>query len=160
MASAAPEPSGIKILASNRKAHHDYHILDKIEAGIELRGAEVKSIRAGHVSLQEGYANVEYGQVVLYGVRVQPYSHSREDQQEPDRPKRLLLHKAQINHLLGQTAIKGNSLIPLKLYLRKGRVKLELGLGRGKHFEDKRETLKRRTADREAQREIASRRKR
>ena len=157
MSNPAPDTSGIKILASNRKAHHDYHILDKIEAGIELRGAEVKSIRAGQVSLQEGYADVENGQVFVYGVRVQPYSHSRQDQQEPDRPKRLLLHKAEIGRLVGQTALKGHTLVPLKLYLRHGLVKLELGLGRGKQFEDKRETLKQRAADRDAQRAIAGR---
>lgn len=157
MSNPASDTSGIKILASNRKAHHDYHILDKIEAGIELRGAEVKSIRAGQVSLQEGYADVENGQVFVYGVRVQPYSHSRQDQQEPDRPKRLLLHKAEISRLVGQTALKGHTLVPLKLYLRHGLVKLELGLGRGKQFEDKRETLKRRAADRDAQRAIAGR---
>jgi len=109
------------------------------------------------VSLQEGYADVENGQVFAYGVRVQPYSHSRQDQQDPDRPKRLLLHKPEIERLVGQTAIKGHTLIPLKLYLKHGLVKLELGLGRGKQFEDKRETLKQRTADREAQRAIASR---
>jgi SsrA-binding protein len=159
MSNAAPESSGIKILASNRKAFHDYHILEKFEAGVELRGAEVKSIRAGLVSLQEGYADVENGQVFIHGMRIQPYSHSRQDQQEPDRPKRLLLHRSEIHQLVGKTAIKGHTLIPLKLYLRRGRVKLELGLGRGKLFDDKRETLKRRTAEREAQRAIASRRR-
>lgn len=157
--SAAPpeEGSGIKILASNRKAFHDYHILEKIEAGLELRGAEVKSIRGGLVSLQEGYADIEGGQVYVHGMRVQPYPHCRGDQQDPDRPKRLLLHKAEIHRMVGQTAVKGHTLIPLKLYLKNGRVKLELGLGRGRQFDDKRETLKRKTADREAQRAIASR---
>lgn len=159
MSNAAPESSGIKTLASNRKASHDYHILEKFEAGVELRGAEVKSIRAGLVSLQEGYADVENGQVFIHGMRIQPYSHSRQDQQEPDRPKRLLLHRSEIHQLVGKTAIKGHTLIPLKLYLRRGLVKLELGLGRGKLFDDKRETLKRRTAEREAQRAIASRRR-
>lgn len=157
MKAASTEPAGIKVLASNRKAFHDYHILEKVEAGIELRGAEVKSIRDGLVSLQEGYADVEHGQVFVHGMRVQPYPHCRGDQQDPDRPKRLLLHKAEIHRLLGQTAVKGHTLVPLKLYLKHGLVKIEIGLGRGKQFDDKRETLKRKTADREAQRAIASR---
>lgn len=157
MNAPANETSGIKILASNRKAFHDYVIIEKIEAGIELRGAEVKSIRAGEVSLQEGYAAVENGQVFLYGVRVQPYSHGPAEGQEPDRPKRLLLHRAEIERLIGLTAIKGHTLLPLNLHLRGGRVKVELGLGRGKQFEDKRETLKKREADREARRAMARR---
>ncbi|MCZ7591588.1 MAG: SsrA-binding protein SmpB [Kiritimatiellae bacterium] len=157
MSDAAKEPSGAKIIASNRKAFHDYHILEKLEAGIELRGTEVKSIRAGEVSLQEGYAAVENGQVLLYGVRVQPYSHGPADKQEPDRPKRLLLHRKEIERLVGLTAIKGHTLLPLNLHLRNGRVKVELGLGRGKQFEDKRETIKKRDADREARRAMRRR---
>lgn len=155
MNAAAKEPSGTKILATNRKAYHNYHILEKLEAGIELRGNEVKSIRAGEVSLQEGYAAVENGQVFLYGVRVQPYAHGRAEAQDPDRPKRLLLHRSEINRLIGLTAIKGHTLLPLDLHLRNGRIKVELGLARGKHLADKRETLKRREADREARRAIA-----
>lgn len=158
MNAAAKEPSGVKVIASNRKAFHDYHILEKIEAGIELRGTEVKSIRAGEVSLQEGYAAVEGGQVLLYGMRVQPYSHGPADRQEPDRPKRLLLHRTEIERLIGQTAIKGHTLLPLDLHLRNGRVKVELGLGRGKQVVDKRETLKKRDADREARRAMGRRR--
>lgn len=158
MTSASKESTGIKILASNRKAFHDYHIVEKIEAGLELRGTEVKSIRAGEVSLQEGYADIEGGQAFLHGVRVQPYSHGPADLQEPDRPKRLLLHRGEIERLVGQTAIKGQTLIPLNLHLRNGRVKVELGLARGKQFEDKRETIKKRDADREARRAMARRR--
>lgn len=157
MNAAAKESSGAKVIASNRKAFHDYHILEKLEAGIELRGTEVKSIRAGEVSLQEGYASVENGQVFLYGVRVQPYSHGPADKQEPDRPKRLLLHRTEIERLVGLTAIKGHTLLPLNLHLRNGRVKVELGLGRGKQFEDKRETIKKRDADREARRAMRRR---
>jgi SsrA-binding protein len=156
MNAAARETSGVKILASNRKAFHDFIILDKIEAGIELRGAEVKSIRAGEVSLQEGYAAVENGQVFLHSVRVQPYKNGPPGQ-DPDRPKRLLLHRAEIERLVGLTAIKGHTLIPLNLHLRGGRIKVELGLARGKQYADKRETLKRREADREARRAMARR---
>src|SRR5690606_36914047 len=114
-------------------------------------------IRAGEVSLQEGYAMVEGGQVVLYGMRVQPYSHGPADLQEPDRPKRLLLHRTEIERLIGQTAIKGHTLLPLDLHLRNGRVKIQLGLGRGKQAVDKRETMKKRDADREARRALGRR---
>lgn len=149
--------SGIKVLASNRKASHDYFILEKLEAGIELRGAEVKSIRAGNFSLNEGYALVEGGQVMLYGLHVQPYSHSRLVDQDPDRPKRLLLHKNQITRLIGQVAIKGQTLLPLKVYLAHGLVKVELGLGKGKQGADKRDSLRKKDADREARRALAGR---
>ncbi|MCS6771685.1 MAG: SsrA-binding protein SmpB [Kiritimatiellae bacterium] len=159
MSSAPNSSSGVKILATNRKARHHYHILENIEAGIELRGSEVKSIRAGEVSLQEGYATVENGEVYLHGVRIQPYSHARAADQDPDRPRRLLLHRSQINRLLGLTAIKGHTLLPLDLHLRNGRIKVELGLARGKQLVDKRETLKRREADREARRAMARARK-
>lgn len=149
--------SGFKTLASNRKASHDYFILEKVEAGIELRGAEVKSVRAGHFSINEGYALIENGQVVLHGFHVQPYSHGRLVEQDPDRPKRLLLHKNEINRLIGQTAIKGHTVLLLKVYLTHGLVKVELGLGRGKQVLDKRETLKKKTADREARRALSGR---
>lgn len=158
MNASAKDSSGVKVLASNRKAFHDYHIVEKLEAGIELRGTEVKSIRTGEVSLQEGYAIVEAGQVFLYGVRVQPYSHGRLEEQDPDRPKRLLLNRAEIERLIGQTAIKGFTLLPLDLHLRNGRVKVALGLGRGKLVEDKRDSIKKRDAERDARRAIGRRR--
>jgi SsrA-binding protein len=160
MAKSRTEPdggSGFKVLASNRKASHDYYILEKLEAGIELRGAEVKSIRAGHLSLNEGYALVENGQLMLYGLHVQPYSHGRLAEQDPDRPKRLLVHKAEVARLVGQTAVKGHTLLPLKVYLTHGLVKVELGLGKGKLTVDKRETLREKTADREARRAMSGR---
>lgn len=146
-----------KQLATNRKALRDYIILDKIEAGIELLGAEVKSIREGRVSLNEAFADIEKGQVYLRDLNVLAYAHSRVDDHDPVRPKRLLLHKAEIHRLVGQVAIKGHTIIPLRLYLKHGRVKVELALAKGKHFEDKRETIKRKTADRETAREIAHR---
>ncbi len=152
----AADSDGRKILATNRKAQHDYFILESFEAGIELRGAEVKSIRAGNFSLQEGYAILDGHQVFLHGMRVQPYDKSRLAEQVPDRPKRLLLHRAQIQRLIGQTAQQGHSLLPLKVYLAHGLVKVEVGLGRGKQLFDKRETLKRKTADREARRAMTS----
>lgn len=154
MSAGAPSPP-VKVFATNRRALHDYHILERFEAGIVLTGDEVKSIRAGEVSLQEGYAAVENGEVFLHGVRIQPYKHGRVDAQDPDRPKKLLLHRAQIRRLIGLTQQRGHTLLPLDLHLRNGRIKVELGLGRGKRLLDKREELKRREADREARRALS-----
>jgi SsrA-binding protein len=160
MSGASDKPSsGVKLIASNRRAHHEYHILEKLEAGIELRGAEVKSIRAGHASLGEAFAKVESGEVYLHSLHVLPYEHSRADQHDPVRPKRLLLHRAQIERLVGQLVSGGRTLVPLRLYIRRGFVRVELALAEGKHLGDKRETLRRRTAEREAAREIAARRR-
>lgn len=150
---------GRSVLATHRKAQRDYFILERIEAGIELRGMEVKSIRNGRVSLDEAYAEIQNGQAYLYAMHVQPYAHARNDTYDPVRPRRLLLHRAEIDKLQGQVQQKGHTLIPLKLYLGHGRVKVELALGKGKHAEDKRETIKRKTADREAQRAMATRRR-
>lgn len=152
--------AGRKMLASNRKARRDYHILDTFEAGIALQGTEVKSIRSGHISLDEGFARVEGGEVFLEGVNVRPYDHGNIHNHDPVRPRRLLLHKREINRLAGQTAEKGLTLVPLKAYLKRGRIKIEIGLAKGKDFGDKRETLKRKTADREAARTIAEHRRR
>ena len=152
-----PDDSGFKNLANNRKAFHDYHILEKIEAGIELRGSEVKSMRDGRFSINEAYADLENGQLYLHSLHVLPYSHSRLADQDPDRVKRLLLHKNEIHRLAGQVSIKGHTLIPLRIYLKHGLIKVEVGLAKGKLAEDKRETLKRRTADREIRRAIAGR---
>lgn len=160
---AAPQkdaPAGVKQIATNRKARRDFHVLEKMEAGIELRGTEVKSIRLGKVSLDEAYARVEEGQTLLYGMHVQPYEFGNVHNHDPVRPRRLLLHRREIHRLFGQTAVKGQTLVPLRLYLKRGRVKMELGLCRGKQRTDKREDIKRRTAQREAERAIASRRRR
>lgn len=153
-ASAARGP-----LATNRKAQRDFFILERLEAGIELRGMEVKSIRNSRVSLDEAYADIARGQIFLHAMNVQPYEHARTDGYDPVRPRRLLLHRAEIDKLQGQIQVKGHTLIPLKLYLHHGRVKVELGLGKGKLAEDKRETIKRKTADREAARAIAAKRR-
>ena len=147
---------GIKMITTNRKAQRDYHVIEKIEAGIELQGTEVKSIRQGSLTLNEGYARLgKAGDVVLYGVHINPYDHGNIHNHEPVRPRRLLLHRGEIKKLFGLTAIKGNSLIPLRAYFKRGRVKIELGLCKGKQTTDKREDLKRKTADREAQRAMA-----
>lgn len=143
---------GIKVVATNRKVRHEYHVLESIEVGIELRGTEVKALRDGQVSLGESHARVENGEVTLIDLHIPAYRCGNVHNHDPRRPRRLLLHRREIDRLYGQSAIKGHALIPLRLYFKHGRAKIELGLCRGKHFEDKRETLKRRESDREAQR--------
>ena len=156
-----PEQTGketdFKTVASNRKASHDYFLLEKIEAGISLMGCEVKSIRAGLVSLNEAYANVEKNEVWLHSLHIQPYPHSRNETYQPARPRRLLLHREQISRLFGKVTVKGHALIPVRVYLTRGNVKIELALAKGKDVGDKRESLKKKTSDREARRAISSR---
>jgi SsrA-binding protein len=147
-------------LATNRRARHDYHILERFEAGLELHGPEVKSIRARDLSLQESFAKIEHGQVTLYNLHVNPYPYSSSFPEDPRRPRRLLLHRGEIKRLIGHIAQKGRTLIPLRVYLKRGLIKVELALCAGKLGEDKRETLRRQTADREAERAIARARKR
>ena len=143
------------VLASNRKARHDYHIIETIECGLELKGTEVKSIRDSKVSLAQAFADVQANQVFVQGMRIEPYPFGNQFNHDPTRPKRLLLHRREIDQLRGQVATKGYTLIPLKLYLKRGKVKLELALCKGKDVQDKRETLKRRTSELEARKAIA-----
>lgn len=147
-------------VATNRKALRDYFVLERIEVGVVLRGAEVKSIREGRFSLNEAFSRIDDGEAVLCDFHIQPYEHARADGYDPVRPKKLLLHRREIDRLIGETSVKGMALIPLKLYFHRGRVKVELGLCRGKHVGDKRETIRRRTAEREAERAIAARTRR
>ena len=139
----------------NRRARRNYEVMDRFEAGIELFGTEVKAIREGKVSIDEAFAQVQDGQLWVHQMRIEPYSHGNQFNHVPTRLKRLLMHKVEIRRLEMQVATKGNSLIPLKLYLKNGRIKMELGLCRGKNVGDKREDLKRRTSDREAERAMA-----
>ena len=147
-------------LASNRRARREFHILDTIECGVELKGTEVKSIRAGKVSLNESFGSARNREIYLFNLRIEPYSHGNKFNHDPIRPKRLLLHRVEIDRLQAQVNEKGRTLIPLKLYLKGGRVKVALALAKGKDVQDKREAMKRRTADREAQRSIAEHRRR
>lgn len=156
----ADKSAAIKIIATNRKALRDYFVLEHFEAGIELRGPEVKSIRDGRCSIGESYALIDKGEVQLLNFHVQPYEYSRSDTYNPIRPKRLLLHRKEIDKVFGQASVKGQTLVPLKVYLKKGLVKVELALCKGKQAGDKREALRRKTADREAERAMASRTKR
>lgn len=130
------------VIARNRKAFHDYQILETMEAGVALRGTEVKSCRMRAVSLQDAFARVEKGQAVLYQMNISPYSHGNVFNHAPVRPRALLLHKREILRLSLKMKEKGCALIPLKMYLARGRIKMELGLAKGKTFEDKRRTLR------------------
>lgn len=151
-------PSTTGVMASNRKAYRDFHVLDKLEAGIELRGTEVKSIRQGHVRIDEAYVNIEKGQAEVLQMTIQPYDHGNVHNHTPTRARRLLLHKNEIHRLQSKIQEKGLTLIPLKVYLKGGMVKLEVALCKGKDAIDKRETLKKKTADLDARRAIAARR--
>jgi SsrA-binding protein len=145
-------------IAENRKAFHDYHILDTLEAGIVLLGTEVKAIREGRVNLRDSFARVEDGEVFLYNVNISPYSHRGYAEHEPLRRRKLLLHRDEIRKLIGKTVEKGMTLVPLRLYYKDGRVKVAVSLAKGKKDYDKRETIKRREADRETRAAIKSRR--
>lgn len=143
-------------ICNNRKARRDYHISDKYEAGIELRGTEVKSIREGKINISDAFARVERGQVFLYGCDIQPWqTASTWFQHESKRPRRLLLHKKEILKLDQQTSIKGATLPCLRVYWKGRRVKVEIGVGKGKSHSDQRHDLKKRVEMREAQREVA-----
>jgi SsrA-binding protein len=143
-----------KVFARNRKATHEYHVLETFEAGIVLSGPEVKSVRAGKASLAEAYARVDGGEAWLHGMHISPYDPASRWNLDPVRPRKLLLHRKQIRKLIGATQEKGHTLVPLELYLAHGFVKVAIALGRGKKLYDKRETLKRRTAEREVERAV------
>jgi SsrA-binding protein len=145
-------------IAENRKAFHDYHLLESFEAGIVLLGTEVKSIREGRVNLRDSFARVEDGEVYLYNVNISSYSHRGYADHEPLRRRKLLLHRDEIRKLIGKTVEKGMTLVPVRLYYKNGRVKVAVSLAKGKKDYDKRETIKRREADRETRAAIKSRR--
>lgn len=144
----------------NRKALRDYHLLETMEAGIELRGTEVKSIRQGHINLQDAFARIEKGQVWLYQCDILPYDKASHEQHEGRRPRRLLLHKREIQKLYGQVMVKGISLVAIKAYWKNQRVKIQLALAKGKASHDKRDDLRKREAQREIDRELARLRRR
>jgi len=142
-------------IASNRKALHEYHILEKVEAGVELKGTEVKSIREGRINLRDAFARIDGGQCLLYGCDIQPYAQASWEQHDPKRVRRLLLHKKEIMRLYGVCQVKGQALVALRAYWKGPRVKIELGVAKGKVAGDKREDLKKREAKREVEREIS-----
>jgi SsrA-binding protein len=147
-----PADKGARLICQNKKARHDYEILETVEAGMVLVGTEVKSLREGKANLKDSYAKVKKGEVYLYGFHISPYSHASYDNHEPERLRKLLLHRYEIKRLLGKTLERGFSLIPLKVYFKEGKVKVELGLARGKKLYDKRESLKRKEENRELDR--------
>lgn len=146
-----------KIAASNRKARHQFEVLETVQAGIELKGPEVKSIRAGHVSFQDAHARVERGQIWLHSLHVSPYEQANRFNVDPVRPRRLLLNKQEIRRLAAKVEEKGLALVPLDLHFSRGYVKVTLAVARGRKLHDKREALKRREQDREARRAVGAR---
>jgi SsrA-binding protein len=147
-------------IAENRLARHNYHLLEHWEAGIELTGSEVKSLRAGQAQLKDSYGLLREGQLWLLNCHIAPYANAGYAAQSPDRSRRLLLHRAELNRMEGQTREKGLTLIPLRLYWKNGRVKCELALAKGKQLYDKRETERRRTAEAEARQAMKARQRR
>ena len=146
-----------KVIATNRKAYHDYEILETYEAGIVLRGTEVKSLRESQVNFKDCYAAVDNGEAWLIGCYISPYHHGTDANHDPERRRKLLLHKKEIGRLLGKVAERGLTMIPLRLYFKSGRAKCELGLARGKKLHDKRASIREREAKREMAKEARAR---
>jgi len=149
--------AGEKVLVTNRKAFFNYEILDRLEAGISLRGTEVKSIRDGGLNFRDAYVEFRGGELFLVGARIGPYSHGNILNHAEERDRKLLLHKREVLKLGGKVTERGFTIVPLKAYLKKGRVKLEIGLARGKKVHDKRESIKRKDIDRETRQAIRDR---
>jgi SsrA-binding protein len=142
----------MKVVCQNRKAYHDYHIEDTIEAGISLLGTEVKSLREGKANLKDSYVMIKEGQAFLLNCHISPYSHGNRMNQDPVRTRKLLLHRKELNSLAGKATVKGYALIPLKIYFKDSFAKVEIGLAKGKRLFEKRETIKEREARREIER--------
>ena len=153
-----PRDRSERPLADNRKAGHDYHLLEQFEAGVALQGTEVKAIREGRVNLRDSYCRLERGEAYLLGAHIGQYSHGGYASHDPVRPRKLLLHREELNKLLGKTTERGLTIVPLRMYLKNGRVKLVIALAKGKKTYDKRETIRRRDAERETRTAIKMRR--
>jgi SsrA-binding protein len=145
----APESERDRVVATNRRARHEYEILETLEAGLVLRGTEVKSLRDGQVNFKDSYATVRNGEAWLRGCHISPYSHGTDANHEPERDRKLLLHKREITKIAGKSAEKGLTVVPLKIYFKQGRIKIEIGLARGKKLHDKRAALRERETQRE-----------
>ncbi len=150
-------PTGTKLIAENRRARHDYQLLERVEAGIALTGTEVKSLREGHASIQRAFADVRGGEVYLVGAHISEYSQGNLANHDPDRDRKLLLHRGEIASLLGKVQERGLTLIPTRLYFKDGRAKVELALARGKEARDKRRDIAERDAKRQIERALKSR---
>jgi len=153
-----PGEDGRKVVGRNRKARHEYELLDTYEAGMVLKGPEVKSLRAGQLAFRDAFARVEGGEIWLYNLHISPYEEANRANEEPDRVRKLLLHREEIRRLEIKTGEKGLTLIPLEVYFRKGNAKVLLGVGRGRRLYDKREKLKKQTQDMEAKRAMSEHR--
>lgn len=143
-----------KMIANNKKAYHDYFILDNYETGISLAGTEVKSLRMGKCSIKEAFVRIENGEVYIYGMHINPYEKGNIFNKDPLRPRKLLLHRAEINKLLGKTKEKGIAIVPLKVYFKGSLVKVEIGLAKGKKLYDKRQDIAKKDQQREASRDF------
>jgi SsrA-binding protein len=143
-----------KTITVNRKAYHDYHILESLEAGLALKGTEIKSIRNGRVNIRDAYARAEHGELWLFNAHIAGYQSGSHYNHEPNRPRKLLLHRREIDYVAGLSNRKGLTLVPLKLYIKRGIAKLELGVAKGKRQYDKREAIARRETDREIERSL------
>ncbi|MBO5246665.1 MAG: SsrA-binding protein SmpB [Eubacterium sp.] len=150
----ANEASKFRLIANNKKARHDYFLEETFEAGIELHGTEVKSLRQGHCSIKEAFIHIENGQVIIYGMHVSPYEKGNIFNKDPMRPKRLLMHKKEIMRLLGKIKEKGYTLVPVQVYFKGSLVKVEIALARGKKLYDKRQDIAKKDARREAERDF------
>ena len=157
MAEKTAREQARRLIAENRKARHDYHVLDTFEAGLALLGTEVKAIREGRVNLRDSYARVENGEAWMLNVHISPYSHRGYAAHAEMRQRKLLLHRHEIRKLLGRTAERGLTLVPLEMYFKSGRVKVLLALAKGKQAHDKRETIRRREVDRDTRAEVKAR---
>ena len=149
----------VKVVATNRKARHDYLIEDTFEAGMVLTGSEIKSVRAGQVNLREGYATIRNGEVWLLNAHIAPYHQASHENHEPRRERKLLMHRREINRLVGKLQEKGLTLVPLQIYLKNSRAKIELGVARGKKLHDKRDSMRERDDRRQMARAVGRRQK-
>ena len=154
MASQAKEATGDRPIATNRRARHEYEILETVEAGLVLRGTEVKSLRGSHVTFKDAFAAIRNNEAWLVGCHINPYSHGTDANHDPERDRKLLLHRREISRLTGKVAERGLTLIPLRLYFKGGRAKLEIGLARGKKLHDKRSALRERETRREMEKAV------
>ncbi len=148
---------GIKVVGRNRKAYHEYHIEEKYEAGAVLKGTEVKSVRDSRINLKEGYVKIENGEMFLHSVHISTYEQGNRNNHDPLRPKKLLMHRREISRLIGKTKEKGYTLVPLQVYLKRGLIKFEIGLAKGKKLYDKREAMAEKSAKREMERAFKER---
>jgi SsrA-binding protein len=154
-----PKSTGTRLIAENRRARHDYHLLERIEAGISLTGTEVKSLRAGHVTLQRAFGDLRDGELYLVGAHISEYAQGNLLNHDPDRDRKLLLHRREIDSLLGKVRERGLTLVPTRMYFKGGRVKVELALAKGKEARDKRRDIAERESRRQIERALKERRR-